>query len=262
MNFYQTENFGKTYDFRTNIHENWNIVPHIHEFSEIAITRTGITTVFLNGKKILLPPDHLIFILPNQIHSYSSETASIMRCAVFSNDHIPAFFQKLGNRELENPVLDLCQEPDLLQALEETGSADTLMLCSILNLLCHKLLLSTPLIPARTEEDTVLHRVIRYIAAHFQEDIQLKILAHKLGYHEKYLSSTLHTLTGMNFRAFLASYRVQYAKTLLHSREGRHARISDIAHRCGFASINSFNRAFRSITGMTPTEYQKRHPEP
>jgi AraC-like DNA-binding protein len=36
-------------------------------------------------------------------------------------------------------------------------------------------------------------------------------------------------------------------------------RISDIAYDCGFETVKSFNRVFKSITGNSPTEYKKNH---
>ena len=88
MLVYQTENFGKHYDYRSNPHKNWVMPPHIHEFSEIAFTKEGVTTVILNGKKHVVPAGHMIFILPNQIHEYTDETPSVLRCAVFQLSQI------------------------------------------------------------------------------------------------------------------------------------------------------------------------------
>ena len=257
MIVYQTENFGKRYDYRSNPHENYIMPPHIHEYSELAFTIRGITTVCVDGKQYQLPPYHLIWILPNQIHEYRDETASLMRCAVFSNDHIPAFFEQIQGRQPSNPVIDFSERIELLNALTETAPSDTLRLCGLLNMICHELLLGTEWIPQAPRQHTMFYEVIHYVSQHFTEDIQLHDLAKRLGYHEKYLSSALHSLTGMNFRSFLASYRINFAKHLLRSSEK--LRISDIALRCGFSSINSFNRAFASLTGMTPTEYRGSH---
>jgi len=80
-------------------------------------------------------------------------------------------------------------------------------------------------------------------------------MSKELGYHEKYLSSTLHSLTKMNFRTFLATYRINHAKSLLKSSEST---IAEIAMDSGFASLNTFNRVFKDITGTTPSEYRKR----
>ena len=250
---YQKENIGKRYDYRSNVHRNWVMPPHIHEFSEIAFTKSGTTTVIVNGRKYRLPPDHLILILPHQIHEYTDETESFMRCAVFSNDHIPVLFELLGDTWLDDPVLDMRAHRVLLDELERTEANDTLRLCGLLNLICDELLRSAKATPRNAGKYSLYHEVIEYISQNFREDIHLGDLAKRLGYHEKYLSSALHALTGMNFRAFLASYRIDYAKQLLRSRE---LRISDVALQSGFSSINSFNRAFLAGVGMTPTQYR------
>ena len=253
---YQTENIGNQYEYRSNPHENWVIAPHIHQFSEIAFTKKGTTTVFVDGQKFRVPENHLIFILPDQIHEYSDETYSQMRCAVFSDRYIPAFLETVKDSRLLDPVIDLTAAPQLLEQLDRTSPTDTLMLCGLLNLLCARLLHDTALVPRSTVEKNLFRDAIGYIRQNFQQDIGLRDVAKELGYHEKYLSSALHGLTGTNFRTFLASYRVDHAKRLLRRRDGSHLRISDIAQQSGFSSINSFNRAFLKITGMTPTQYR------
>ena len=111
------------------------------------------------------------------------------------------------------------------------------------------------------EGENLYRAAIAYIAAHFTEDISLSDVAAHLGYHEKYLSSALHSLTGMNFCMFLASYRVDLAKQIFRSPDGREKSISQVAMEVGFSSINTFNRSFKRLTGMTPGEYCKRQTE-
>lgn len=253
---YHAENIGNQFEFRRKPHENWNVPPHIHQFSEIAFTKKGITTVFVDGQKYRVPENHLIFILPDQIHEYSDETDSHMFCCVFSGRYIPAFLEMIEDCRLQNPVIDLSDAPQLPQQLEQANPADTLTLCGILNLLCARLMRATVLVPRSTTEQHLLRDAIRYIYQNFQQDISLQDVAKHLGYHEKYLSSALHSLTGTNFRTFLASFRVDLAKRLLRRRDSGQLRISDIAQQSGFSSINSFNRAFLKITGMTPSQYR------
>ena len=102
----------------------------------------------------------------------------------------------------------------------------------------------------------MIYKIINYIADNFKSDITLKGIAKKMGYHEKYISSELHKLTNMNFRKFLSSYRIDYAKKLLKDVNSDYT-ISHIAGECGFSSINTFNRVFKSLTGKTPGEYLK-----
>ena len=80
-------------------------------------------------------------------------------------------------------------------------------------------------------------------------------MAKTLGYNEKYLSHTLHNLTGIHFRRFVSFYRINCAKRLLV--DDRCMNVSEIATNCGFNALNTFNREFKAIVGMTPGEYRK-----
>jgi AraC-like DNA-binding protein len=60
-----------------------------------------------------------------------------------------------------------------------------------------------------------------------------------------------------HFRAFLNHYRVIEACRLLETR-GRDDKLIAIALDSGFASLASFNRAFRAIMGCTPSDYRSR----
>lgn len=60
--------------------------------------------------------------------------------------------------------------------------------------------------------------------------------------------------TGKTFIAFLNEIRIHEACRML--TETASEGISSVAYRCGFNSITNFNRIFRSIKGMTPSEYQ------
>jgi len=255
---YQSENFGKSFEFRSRPHQNWSIPLHIHEYSEFAFTKSGIATVAVDGKTYFIPKDHLIFILPNQAHEYCDNGDNTLRCAVFSNDHVPAFFEKIRNTKPQNPVVDMSAHAWLLRELETADTQNTVKLCGLLNLLCDVVLSSCEWIPHDRREQSLFCDVIRYVSANFKEDIKLFDVAKKLGYNEKYLSYTFHSLTEMNFRDLLASYRIDLAKKMLSSAPSSHVNISNIALECGFSSVNTFNRAFRKLAGMTPTEYMHR----
>lgn len=254
---YQNENFGRSYDYRRREHDVFVIPAHIHEYSELLYTREGEMTMYLGGERRVVPAGHIAVILPHQVHAYTDETICRVWCAVFSNDFISLFLQKLGDRVPANPVVDLSDVQPLLRALENTAPDDTLRLSGLLQLLYSE-------IESRMES-TVRPRpggqmckaAIEYISANFRSDITLSAVAAHLGYHEKYLSTALHALTGMNFCMFLASYRVDYAKRLL--REDGEKSVSRVAMESGFSSINTFNRVFRRLTGMTPCNYRANH---
>ena len=61
-----------------------------------------------------------------------------------------------------------------------------------------------------------------------------------------------------NFNALLHSYRIEEACVLLADPAQRHLPILTIALTVGYNSINPFNRAFRELKNMTPSEFRAR----
>lgn len=59
-----------------------------------------------------------------------------------------------------------------------------------------------------------------------------------------------------NFNAFLNHYRVEEAKAALADPGQNEVPVLTIAMDAGFQSIGPFNRAFKTNTGKTPTDYR------
>ena len=253
MIHYQKENIGGHCDFRSNPHRDYVMPPHIHEYAELAFTYEGTTTVYIDGVLYAIEPLHAILIAPNQIHAYSDETSSLMRCAVFSGDLIPLVLAKLQGGVPADPIGDFTQCPQILQALGDVCKKDALRVSGLLNLILAHILRDKPLLPRPNADGTLLGKAIRYLSENFQNDVSLRILAADLGYHEKYLSSALHRATGMNFRALLGYYRIEHAKKLLRNTS---LSVTAVALDSGYPSVNSFNRQFRNLTGTTPSKYR------
>lgn len=251
--YYQTENFGKSYDFRSKFHDGFVVGAHIHEFSEIIYVLSGDAEVIINGKTLHLRKDDLVFIPPNYIHQYKIDKAKV-GCAVFSNDYIPLFFNFIGDRHLNVEPINVKENREFVQKFFSLDNSSKMLTSGYLNILCDMVIKNSKFSPSVMSDGILYQKVINYIFNHFTEDISLKTVSQKFGYNEKYLSATLHKLTGINFRKFISLYRVLRAKELLlNSKED----VSSIAMSCGFSAINTFNRTFKEFTGVTPTEFKK-----
>ena len=60
--------------------------------------------------------------------------------------------------------------------------------------------------------------------------------------------------TGNTFINFLNQYRISNAKRLLMLGKN----ISETCYDCGFESLSYFNRTFKKVTGLNPSEFKKR----
>jgi len=69
------------------------------------------------------------------------------------------------------------------------------------------------------------------------------------------LSQTLNKAFNKNFFTFIKEYRIRHVEAELKNKNNEARTIMDIAYMSGFNSKTGFNRAFKEVTGKTPTEY-------
>ena len=92
-------------------------------------------------------------------------------------------------------------------------------------------------------------------------DLTLNKLSLRLRVHYNHLSRIINERFGLSYNDFINKYRVEEARKKLAAPEEKESTILDIAYSTGFYSKSVFNAAFKKFTGMTPTEYRKKHLE-
>lgn len=102
--------------------------------------------------------------------------------------------------------------------------------------------------------ENILGNVNAYIEKHFSEKISLEDVAKCCNLSRYYFAHEFKRITNTTFLNYLTAYRLESAQVLL----GTGMKMTEIAFECGFPNVRSFNRAFRSVYGMAPTEYIKR----
>lgn len=92
-----------------------------------------------------------------------------------------------------------------------------------------------------------------------REGLTIATLASLLDTQEHVLRRTINQGLGFrNFNEFLNSYRIREAGERLRFAQARKLPVLTIALEVGYGSIGPFNRAFKELMGMTPTEYRAR----
>lgn len=90
-----------------------------------------------------------------------------------------------------------------------------------------------------------------------ENSFSLTDLADSIGSPPHHISQVLNEHFQQNFFHFVAQYRVEEAKNLLTDPTKTHFTIEAIAEMVGYHSKSAFNRAFKRITGVTPSVYRK-----
>jgi AraC-like DNA-binding protein/ligand-binding sensor protein len=106
-------------------------------------------------------------------------------------------------------------------------------------------------------EPPVITRAKDYIAAHQTEDLSLAQVARAVNTSTFYFCKMFKRVTGLNFTDYVSRVRIEKAKNLLLNRN---LRVSEIAYEVGFQSLTHFNRVFKKILGLSPTQYRANLP--
>ena len=100
----------------------------------------------------------------------------------------------------------------------------------------------------------IVVRICDFIADNFREDIDSADIASAADIHPKYAMSVFKKTTGMTLNDYVNLMRLSYAQALLMQEE---ANVLQVAMDSGFGSLSAFNKSFRKIAGMSPTDFRR-----
>lgn len=98
-----------------------------------------------------------------------------------------------------------------------------------------------------------------YIAEHYMENPSLEDVACKLHMNPGYFSTLFRQFNGMCFRDYLRKERISQAQKLILENN---CKLYEIAERVGYQNTSHFNRAFKEVTGVTPSIWALHHKKP
>jgi AraC family transcriptional regulator len=99
-------------------------------------------------------------------------------------------------------------------------------------------------------------RVRKYIEQSIQRDLSIEALARVAGLSAAYFASLFRQTTGFTPHEYVSRRRVERAQELLTNPD---LPLTEVAHRCGFASQSQFTTVFRRFTGITPARFRTEH---
>jgi AraC-like DNA-binding protein len=82
-----------------------------------------------------------------------------------------------------------------------------------------------------------------------------KFLASELKTNITYIAKILSIKKGMNFKTYINTFRIEMIKVRLNNKEHEKYNLRHIYNDAGFSYQSTFNRVFKEIEGITPSEY-------
>lgn len=101
-----------------------------------------------------------------------------------------------------------------------------------------------------------IDEAIRYIQAHYYEDISLNSLSEHLGISPLYVSQLFKKEVGINLMTYITRYRIRVAEELLKSGNYK---VYEVSEMVGYQTVQYFSNSFKKETGKKPSEYVQAH---
>jgi AraC-like DNA-binding protein len=113
---------------------------------------------------------------------------------------------------------------------------------------------------AATEEDGGLSPLVRrcrmYIREHVYEELTVARIAEAMNFSRSHLAHIFKAETGQTLMAVIQEEKIREATRLVDLTP---LSLTEIGLKLGFCSQSHFTKAFRKITGTTPSNYRREH---
>lgn len=248
--------------------------PHYHDCHQIIYVTGGSAQIRVNEVQYQAKAGDLVIFSRLEQHAVTGQSRDYQRYVLKLDPELPAggehayrLYAILFNRpEGFHNVIEMQDRqgtvhPLFDEILREWASPKP-MGGALLDLLVQQLLIYCyRRIPEvfSTMEDGCL-QLVQQIQTQFQRDyknvITLHSLAQTYNLSVSYLSHLFKKATGSSVMGYLQSCRIAAAKKYLAETN---LRIGEIVEQCGFSDTSNFSRTFRSITGLSPTNFRKKY---
>lgn len=103
----------------------------------------------------------------------------------------------------------------------------------------------------------IIEQYINEEKPYLNADISLPELSERMNIPSHHLSRVINEKLNLNFFDFINQYRVEEVKSRIHDPQYEHLSLLGIAFDSGFNTKSAFNRVFKKMTGMTPSEFKR-----
>ena len=243
---------------------------HNHTQTELGFIISGKGNYVLGKKTFSVQNGDLIIVRSNEQHcipdveSENLVAINIQFSPYFFWNECPSYIPYAKIKALVNQEVsidNLMTDSDIetvfssLTRLLDQSKNDFLIARKVLEIVCQisdKIDYKEEFKPDTKHLDNV-QKAIEFIKENYYKDITLIDIAKSAAMSRSYFSAAFKTVTGISPYNFLLITRIEKAQELL---KNTNKTVMEIAGECGFLSLTSFNKAFKSLIGVTPTTFK------
>ena len=277
-NYFENLTFpgGKKINVSERIDSKFSDTLHWHQYAELLLSRCNGNEVTVDFSTFRLNMNDIVFAGPGCLHSirYVTEQSFLViqfplelftqmnefkavfsvlsrdpmitydPCSTKHNEIISCLSKVMDLYNSSNPFREISIFSQLLTAFEQIGLIQGMA--------------ASPNQPVNEKTDTknmaLIAEACLYLSENCTEQMTLEDVSRHIGMSKSHFSHLFRAYTDMTFVEFLTAERIKRAETFFSDPN---VHIVDVAYDSGFASISSFNRAFRRIKGCSPTQFRR-----
>lgn len=99
-----------------------------------------------------------------------------------------------------------------------------------------------------------IKEALEYINANYSKNLNMAVVSNHVSMNYSFFSQIFKEYTGMNFVNYIKEVRINKSKQLLADTEEK---VASIGQLVGYENEKHFMKAFKSVMGVSPTEYRK-----
>ncbi|MDR1771342.1 MAG: AraC family transcriptional regulator [Hungatella sp.] len=233
----------------------WKIEPDITPFVDLTYVIAGRASYTIGNTEYMVKAGDLLCIPKGIYRTAANVSGDLMEC--YSANF---FLRSQSGEDVSFPipiVSHLGRVPQLISCFHDINSEwirqefgymlrVRATLCLILYQIANLLLNNSYLNP----EDLRIKNSIHYLYAHYSEPITIQTMAEHFHLHPAYYGNLFRRVTGITFKQYLLTLRLNHAEDLLKSGEYS---VTEVAAQCGFPDIFYFSKLFKEKKGISPS---------
>jgi AraC-like DNA-binding protein len=274
----QNSSFNVTHNKYSNFLKIW----HYHPELELVLIEKSSGTRFIGDNIEKFEAGEVVLIGENLPHMWLNEEAYFNESSNLTAEAIAIHFKKdfLGEVFLDAPEMKLISEliqrakrgvkfselkskevEEIRSLMHLNGFEKAIGFLMILNKLAKqtkfKLLASEGFISSfNKNENKNLEKIYQYVFQNFNTQISLNNVAEVACMNSSSFSRYFKRIHRKTFTEYVNELRIGFACKMLI--EGKYS-ITDIGYESGFNNVSNFNRQFKKITNLSPSQYLKKH---
>lgn len=254
--FYENLN----YPFSAWFGENLSFGSHLHRQVEIFYVLDGEVDIRIGSVLQTIKAPGLSIAFPNTVHSYETKNNCSFAILIFDLTLCGEYTSLLANYNCKHPFITGNQlHKDIHYSIESLihgkNTMDIRLVKAFFSITLGRIFERLTLVENSELKQTYQpQKILSYITQNFTKPLSLEMIAKNLGISKYTISHIFSQKIGCSFNNYVNSLRIGLAQELLNKED---IPIVELSFECGFESPRTFNRAFKDVCGMTPSEYKK-----